>query len=328
MVSDLLREPPAPARVPAQAVRAHEPAREESEAALRRAREATAISPGRAQGAYEQAQQLAAEVRDRTEAAVERAVLPQLGEGDDDFARERAAGEKRLAEGQRQREMAAVPSWKSRPYGKRSDADLSRAVGLAHEAAGIAERGAREAAEKACVLEERLARERAAGQTRGQAVAAEAATLLDQAEAKQAAQQLARELNAKARAEELSRYLTDHLDPKKNMSRLELRIDRRDAQRLTSLQGEATKYTEAALKSRQTVAAVRTEQARRADIAEKFPELHEKETRARRSYAIEQKPRPSSGPRRPRSRRPPTGTRRPQRAAEDRPRAGKTCWTQ
>jgi conjugative relaxase-like TrwC/TraI family protein len=376
MVSDLLREPPAPARVPAQAEREHEMAREEVEAALRRAHAATAVSSGRAQEAYEQAQRLAAEERDDTAAAVEPAV--QLQPDNEDDARERAASEKRLAEIQRRREMTAVQSWKTRPYGKRSDADLAQVIGLAYERAGIAERAAAQTAEKARALEERLAQEKEAGQTRGQAFVAEAETLLDQAEAKakEAAQQLAREANARKEAEERHRYLRDYLEPKKDLSRLErlragltkkqiaadiadvtaeraawrteesearnaardarveawelirtsefagqfrdvdaqkfapddvatvterlakmreqlpdieIRLDRRDAQELTRLQGETTQYTEAAAKSRNTVAIGQAEQALRKTIAKKYPELHDIETKARRSHLVAQK---------------------------------------
>ncbi|MGW5234600.1 hypothetical protein ACWEQU_20465, partial [Streptomyces nodosus] len=289
--------------------------------------------------AYEQAQRFAAEARDRAEASAERAIL--LQPADEDEARERADREKRLAELQRRREMAAVPSWKSRLYGTRSDAELRRILGQAYEAAGIAERAAQDAEGKARVLEERLAREREAGQTRGQAFVAEAAALLDQAEAKaqEAAEHLAREANARERAEEQDRYLTEHPDSKKDMSRLalrlhftskkehtvltrqvtaeraawrteesdarnaardarveawelirtskfaghlsdvgakqfapadvdtvreqlpdiEMRIDRRDAQKLTGLQGEAAKFEAAAAKNNKTIEAVRAE---------------------------------------------------------------------
>ncbi|WOP07045.1 hypothetical protein R2B67_00170 [Streptomyces cyaneofuscatus] len=249
---------------------------------------------------------------------------------------------------------------------------------MAQEAGTLAEHSARRTAEEARLLEERLAQEKAAGQTRGQAVAASAATLLDQAEMKaaEAVRESARELNAKSRAEEKDRYLRDYLEPKKKlglMERLrrgltkkqidkdikdvtaertawrteegeartaardakveawalirtsklaeqfrdvdatkfapddvttvterlatmrgqlpdiELRIDRRDAQKLTRLQGEATQYTEAAAKHRTTAAAARTEQARRADMAKRHPELYDIETKARRSYAVQQK---------------------------------------
>ncbi|MDN3262890.1 MobF family relaxase [Streptomyces sp. CSDS2] len=377
MVSDLLREPPAPAvRVPQQAaVREHELAREESEAALRRAQAATAVSPGHAHQAQEEAQRAAAEAQADTAAADDVAV--QLQPATEDDARERTASEKRLAEVQRRRETASVQSWKSRPYGKRSDADLARVIGLAYERAGIAERGAAQTAEKARALEERLAREKEAGQTRGQAFVAAAATLLDQAEAKaqEAAQQLALAANARKEAEERDRYLRDSLEPKKDWGRLErlragvtkkqiaaeiadvtaeraawrsaqsearsaadaarvqawemirtsefagqfrdvdaqqaapddvatvterlakmreqlpdieIRLDRRDAQTLTRLQGEVTQYTDAAAKSRKTVAAGQAEQALRKTIATRYPELHEIETRARRSYIVAQ----------------------------------------
>ncbi|MFE1478490.1 hypothetical protein ACFW6N_32125 [Streptomyces cyaneofuscatus] len=132
----------------------------------------TAVSPGLARQAYEQAQQLAAEAHDPTETVTEPAVQPQPGDTGEDGARERAERERRLAESQRQREMAAVPPWKSRPYGKRSDAGLVRAIGVAQEAGTLAEHSARRTAEEARLLEERLAQEKAAGQTRGQAVAA------------------------------------------------------------------------------------------------------------------------------------------------------------
>ncbi|SEE58660.1 conjugative relaxase domain-containing protein, TrwC/TraI family [Streptomyces misionensis] len=378
MVSDLLREPPTPAvRLPEQAsVREHERARGESEAALRRAHAATAVSPGRARQAQEEAQRVAAEAQADTAAADDVAVQVQPATEDD--ARERAANEKRLAEIQRRREMASVQSWKTRPYGKRSDAELARVIKLAYERAGIAERGAAQTAEKARVLEERLAQEREAGQTRGQAFVAAAATLLDQAEAKaqEAAQQLARAANARKEAEERDRYLRDYLEPKKNLGPLErlragvtkkqiaadiadvtaeraawhteasearsaanaarvaawemirtskfagqfrdvdaqkpapddvatvterltkmreqlpdieISLDRRDAQTLTRLQGEVTQYTDAAAKSRKTVAAGQAEQALRKTIATKYPELHDIETKARRSHIVAQK---------------------------------------
>lgn len=380
MVSDLLREPPAPARVPAQAEREHElareAAREESEAALRRAHAATAVSSGRAREAYEQAQRLAAEERQETTAAVEPAM--QLQPDTEDDARERAANEKRLAETQRQREMASVQSWKTRPYGKRSDADLARAIGLAYERAGIAERGAAQKAEEARALEERLAEEKASGQTRGQAFVAAAATVLDQAEAKakEAAEEAGRALNARKEAEQRDTYLRDYLEPKRDLSFIErrrakltlkqldadirdvsaeraalraeasraanaadkareeawklvresnfvgqfrdldadkpapkdidvvterlatmrerlpdveMRLDRRDAQKLARLQGEVTQYTDAAASSRKAVAAGQAERALRKTIATKFPELHDIETKARRSHIVEQK---------------------------------------
>ncbi|MGW3091587.1 MobF family relaxase [Streptomyces sp. NPDC001108] len=367
MVSDLLREPPAPARVPVQAVREDEAAvraREESEAALRRARAAAAVSPGRAREAYEQARRLAAE--EHQEAAPE------------DNAREQAASGKRLAESQRQREMASVQSWKTRPYGKWSDAGLARTISLAYEAAGHAERAAAQTAQEARTLEERLIEEKASGQTRGQAFVAEAATVLDQAEAKakEAAQETARAINARAEAEKKDTYLREYLEPKRGLSfferrrakltlkqldtdirdvsaeraalrteatraadaadtareeawklvresnfagqfrdlgadepvpkdldvvttrlatmrerlpDVEMRLDRRDAQKLARLRGEVTQYTDAAASSRKTVAIGQAEQVLRRTIAGKYPELHDIEIQARRSYIVTQK---------------------------------------
>ncbi|MFE7429795.1 MobF family relaxase [Streptomyces sp. NPDC057545] len=378
MVSDLLREPPAPAvRVPGQAdVREHEMAREESEAALRRAHAATAVSPGLARQAQEEAQRAVAEAQADTAAADDVAVQVQPATEDD--ARERAASEKRLAEIQRLREMASVQSWKTRPYGKRSDADLARAVGLAYERAGIAERGAAQKAEEARAFEERLAEEKASGQTRGQAFVAAAATVLDQAEAKakEAAEEAGRAINARAEAERKDTYLREYLEPKRDLSFIErrrakltlkqleadisdvsseraalrteasraanaadkarekawelmrdskfagqfrdlgadkpapkdidvvtarlaamrerlpdveMRLDRRDAQTLARLQGEVTQYTDAAAKSRKTVAAGQAERALRKTIVMKYPELHDIETKARRSHIVGQK---------------------------------------
>ncbi|OKJ46834.1 hypothetical protein [Streptomyces sp. CB02115] len=357
-------------------MREHELAREESEAALRRAHAATAVSPGRAHEAYEQAQRLAAEEREDTAASVEPAV--QLQPDNEDDARERAASEKRMVEAQRQREMASVQSWEHRPYGKRSDAGLVRVIGLAYESAGTSERGAAAAAEKARVLEERLAEEKAAGQTRGQAFVAAAATVLDQAEAKakQAAEEAGRAIIARAGAEQKHTHLREYLEPKRDLSfferrragvtlkqleadiskvaaeraalrteadraenaardareeawklvrdsnfagqfrdldadkpspkdidvvtarlatmrerlpDVEMRLDRHDAQTLARLQGEVTKYTDAAASSRKTVATGQAEQVLRKTIATKYPELHRIETKARRSHIVEQK---------------------------------------
>jgi conjugative relaxase-like TrwC/TraI family protein len=387
MISDLLREPPAPARVPVQAVRDDEAAarareragvqaREESEAALRRARAATAVSTGLARQAQEEALRAAAEAQGDTAAADDVAVQVQPATEDD--ARERAASEKRLAEIQRRREMASVQSWKNRPYGKRSDADLARAIGLAYERAGIAERAAAQKAEEARALEERLAEEKASGQTRGQAFVAAAATVLDQAEAKakEAAEEAGRALNARKEAEQRDTYLREYLEPKRDLSFIErrrakltlkqldadirdvaaeraalraeasraanaadkareeawklvresnfvgqfrdldadkpapkdldvvterlatmrerlpdveMRLDRRDAQKLARLQGEVTQYADAAASSRKSVAAGQAERALRKTIATKFPELHDIETKARRSHIVEQK---------------------------------------
>ncbi|WP_167381491.1 hypothetical protein [Streptomyces misionensis] len=70
---------------------------------------------------------------------------------------------------------------------------------------------------------------------------------------------------------------------------IEISLDRRDAQTLTRLQGEVTQYTDAAAKSRKTVAAGQAEQALRKTIATKYPELHDIETKARRSHIVAQK---------------------------------------
>ncbi|MET9347699.1 hypothetical protein [Streptomyces termitum] len=270
-----------------------------------------------------------------------------------------------------------MQSWKTRPYGKRSDADLTRAIGLAHERAGITERAAEQTAQKARVLEDRLAEEKASGWTRGQAFVAGAATVLDQAQAKakEAAEEAGRALNAHREAEQKDTYLREYLKPKRGLSFIErrrarltlkqleadirdvsderaalraeagraaaadkardaawklvresslagqfrdldtdkpapkdievvtarlaamrerlpdveMRLDRRDAQTLARLRGEVTQYTDAAAQSRATVAAGQAERALRQAIATKYPELHDIETKARRSYLVEQK---------------------------------------
>ncbi|WP_431038378.1 hypothetical protein ACQYWQ_27595 [Streptomyces sp. P6-2-1] len=61
----------------------------------------------------------------------------------------------------------------------------------------------------------------------------------------------------------------------------EMQLDRRGAQQLTRLHGEATQYSETAAKSQQTVKAGQAEQARRVRTAARFPELHETDTKAR-----------------------------------------------
>ncbi|WP_331721785.1 relaxase domain-containing protein (plasmid) [Streptomyces sp. NBC_01102] len=382
MISDLLREPPEPAYVPAQAVREDEArirAREESEAALRRAHEATTVSPARARAAYEQAQQLAAEAHEST-GADRGADAPavSLEPVTDEDARERAASEKRMAENQRRREMASVQSWKRRPFGRQSDTDLDRRIGLSFKAAEDGDRYAAEKEREARVLEERLAQEKEAGQTRGQAYVANAATVLDQAEAqaKKAAEENAKALNARTAAEQKDEHLRTYLEPRRkagfverrrlgftvkqleadisavtaeraalwteasraeNAARdhrleawklvresnfagqfrdldadkpapkeldvvterlatmrdrlpdVEQRLDRRDAQTLARLHGEAAKFTEAADSSRATVAAGQAEQVLRKTIATKYPELHDVETKDRRAHIVEQK---------------------------------------
>ncbi|MFJ8856034.1 hypothetical protein [Streptomyces sp. NPDC102437] len=70
---------------------------------------------------------------------------------------------------------------------------------------------------------------------------------------------------------------------------VEMRLDRRDAQTLARLQGEVTKYTDAAASSGKTVAAGQAEQVLRKTIAAKYPELHDIETKARRTHIVAQK---------------------------------------
>ncbi|MFC6364434.1 hypothetical protein, partial [Nonomuraea thailandensis] len=70
---------------------------------------------------------------------------------------------------------------------------------------------------------------------------------------------------------------------------VEMRLDRRDAQKLARLQGEVTQYTDAAARSRGTVATGQAEQVLRRTIATKYPELHDVETKARRSHIVAQK---------------------------------------
>ncbi|MGW8730557.1 MobF family relaxase [Streptomyces sp. NPDC055808] len=382
MISDLLREPPEPAYVPAQPVREDEArlrAREESEAALRRAQEATTVSTARARAAYEQAQHLAAEAHEST--GTDRGVdapAVSLELANEDEAREREARTKRLTENRRLHEMAAVESWNRRPFGRQSDTDLARRIGLSFKAAEDGDRYAAEKEREARVLEERLAAEKAAGQTRGQAYVANAATVLDQAEAqaKLAAEETARALNARRAAEQHDEHLRKYLEPRQqagfierrrlgftvkelqadismvtskraamwaeasraeNAARdhrleawklvresklagqfpdldankpapkelnvvterlatmrerlpdVEQRLDRRDAQTLARLHGEAAKFKEAADSSRATVAAGQAEQVLRKTIATKYPELHAVETKARRAHIVEQK---------------------------------------
>ncbi|MEW1723862.1 MobF family relaxase [Streptomyces sp. NPDC093109] len=373
MVSDLLREPPAPAPLPVQATREYEQTREANEAALARVRAARAVSPALAQEARAQAQRVAEETQQRTEP--DDRVVPPAPDGKTDGSSDH---ERELAASRRWREMAALPAWRTRPYGKHSDAGLRLKVGDFLAKAKTCEQGALNAAEKARALEERLAREKNAGQTRGQTYAAEASVLLAYAEKKaaEAGREAANATNAKAQAQEADRYLTEHLEPQKVRGRVALllagtskkehreltqrytaeraawrteesradsaardariaawetvrtsefagqfremgaekyapssldavteklaamrehlptveqRLDRHDAQLLTRLKGDITSYESAAAKNRANAASGQEEQARRSEIAKKYPELHDIETRARAAHAAEQK---------------------------------------
>lgn len=89
-------------------------------------------------------------------------------------------------------------------------------VGLASEAADHAERAAAQAQREARALEERLAEEKASGQTRGQAYVAEAATVL--AKAKEAAEEVGRALIAWREAEQKAAHVREYLAPRREES--------------------------------------------------------------------------------------------------------------
>jgi conjugative relaxase-like TrwC/TraI family protein len=165
MVSDLLREPPEPAVLPAQAVRPREAAQEPPDGPP---------LPSPADPA--QAEATAAQEAVRRRAAAARATSP---------LRPRHTKPEPEAELSGDQQQLAVPSWSdsaARPYGRHPDAALVRLAADYDQRAALAEQAAAAAALRATELDERLEREHAAGATRGQRAAADVAAVLDAAD--------------------------------------------------------------------------------------------------------------------------------------------------
>ncbi|MET7858167.1 MobF family relaxase [Streptomyces sp. NPDC005318] len=213
MISDLLREPPTPAVLPVQATQerpvVHGPPAE-------RAAAAGAVLPYVEQAEREQAHR--APVR-REQPVPERAL-------DDETVLELSEDrQQQLAEFQRQRAMRAIPSWTDRPYGTMSDADLCWKPGDALQRAKICDQGALQDGEEARVLAERLAQEKAHGQTKGQRRGAEVIVLLDHANGhlRTAREELGQAVLAQAAVREANAAL-ERLEANNSKGRVALRL--------------------------------------------------------------------------------------------------------
>ncbi|MGP3737506.1 hypothetical protein ACTWJ9_30760 (plasmid) [Streptomyces sp. GDS52] len=206
MVSDLLREPPAPAPLPRQRDLSAEEARAESERRLRQSRMAQA---GRAKSmslSHRRAQD-EAQREERARRAEEKA--KQL------LARIQGGAEER-----------AVPSWTKRIYGAVSPQELNRLIAEGDRLAAEAEAVATAAETKARELATRLDHEKATGRpTRGQRFAAEAGEVLDQADARvvDAREYLATAFVADGHAEDRARQLAK-LAESEGKGRIALRL--------------------------------------------------------------------------------------------------------
>lgn len=206
MVSDLLREPPAPAPLPQQRDLSAEEARAESERRLDRARIARAA---RAKSVSLSPRQAHDEAQRQEEAARAEEKAKAL------LARITASADER-----------AVPSWKSRIYGDLSMQELNWTIAEGDRGAVDADKVALQADTEARELAARLDREKATGQpTRGQRYAAEAGQVLDQAEVHlgTAREHLETALTAAGRAQERTEQLAK-LAESEGKSRIALRL--------------------------------------------------------------------------------------------------------
>lgn|GEM_PF-557613 len=272
MVSDLLREPPEPAVLPAQATRPREaaqeppdglvlpspadPARQEpaaaQEAVRRRAAAARATSPLRPRHPTEPV------------GPADTPAPPSPAEPQEPEQELTGSQREQLAGFERSREQRAVPSWTdraARPYGRRSDAALVRLAADYDQRATLAEQAATAAALRAKEMDERLAREHAAGTTRGHRAAADVAGVLDDAGRHMATARAHQEQADAARAA-LARTDTAlaALEAHEGKSRLELRLagtSRKEHRQLTDHHRAA--------RIEQTTALLRADAAARAD---------------------------------------------------------------
>ncbi|MFD5899631.1 MobF family relaxase [Streptomyces sp. NPDC060366] len=213
MVSDLLREPPEPARLPAQVVRADDDFEARQRALERRADAAAATSPS---------------VR-----------LPEPQEAVSGPSTDRLSDEHlaRLEAMDKDREERAVPSWETRPYGRLSAQRLAGALRDNEEAARWCDRAAVESDREATEIRERLEQQKADGQTRGQKYVGEAREVLGQAEDLLATAR--REAGAATTAAATATQLTGYIEQVKEhgeKGRLALRLagtSRKESKELT-----------------------------------------------------------------------------------------------
>jgi conjugative relaxase-like TrwC/TraI family protein len=159
MVSDELRAAPEPATVPRQTERIS--SREETEAALRAARDARDEMSRAVSGSAARSRSTW-ETRRRWEQAAEAA---------------RQARQQGL-----ERDLERILPWRERPYGDLSDVGLRQTAARYLDLAETCDRTAQEARERYRQLAERLAQEHAEGATRGQKWAAEAHQVLARSE--------------------------------------------------------------------------------------------------------------------------------------------------
>ncbi|MFD8851862.1 MobF family relaxase [Streptomyces sp. NPDC059604] len=189
MVSDLLHEPPAPAVVPA-------PARTRAvDSRAARARSAT------------------------------RHHQPQRGEFQEREYRLTEEQKQRLADMKEERELAGVRAWNRRPYGDRSDQELTRLIATGPVEARREDKAAAAAEETERALLARLADDQARGQSRGRREAEPLYALLDRADEHLGAARVeqAQERAAAEEAATADEHLR-HLALSEGKSRLALRL--------------------------------------------------------------------------------------------------------
>ncbi|MDX2748531.1 MobF family relaxase [Streptomyces sp. NRRL_B-2557] len=146
MVSDLLHEPPAPAVVPS-------PTRTHAvRTSAARARSTTVHDPRQREAQPQREYRLTDEQKQR------------------------------LADMQEERELAGVRAWNRRPYGDRTDQELTKLIATGPVDARREDKAAAEAEATERALQEQLAPDRARGETRGQREVAPIYPLLDRAD--------------------------------------------------------------------------------------------------------------------------------------------------
>ncbi|MFF8619115.1 MobF family relaxase [Streptomyces sp. NPDC015350] len=205
MVSDLLHEPPAPAVVPA-------PARTRAvDSRAARARSATRHHQPRQDEFQEREHRLTDQQKQQ------------------------------LADMKEERELAGVRAWNRRPYGDRSDQELTRLIATGPVEARREDKAAAEAEETAQALLARIDADRAQGQSRGRREAEPIYALLDSADEhlSLARAEQAQERAAAEQAAQADEHLR-HLALSEGKSRLALRLAGTSLKEHKQLTEEAT----------------------------------------------------------------------------------------
>ncbi|MFD9496872.1 MobF family relaxase [Streptomyces sp. NPDC060005] len=185
MVSDLLHEPPAPAVLPAQRDLAAEEARADAERRLSRARMAAA---GRAKST----------------------TLRPSPPGREDQLRLTEEQQERLRRLKEQRDEREVPSWRTRPYGTLTDAELDQRIASKLRSARRQDEAADAVEKRLTDLVGKMSAATDAGTTVGQMWAAEAGRVLDSAE--QLLATVHNEMDTAAAHESTAEQRTDWID--------------------------------------------------------------------------------------------------------------------